>query len=54
VSFFAPLRLGVRPCDLFGRKLLNHGLASKAVTCHAFGIQKRNFTKRQRGARLAV
>jgi len=54
VQLFAPLRLCVRSCDLFERELLDHGLASMAVTWHAFGIQKRNFTKRQRGTRLAV
>jgi len=32
--------------------LLDHGLASMAVTCHAFGIQERNFKMRQRGLRF--
>jgi len=45
-----PDKLSVVPLGLLRRLLrLDHGLASMAVTCHAFGIQKRNFRKRQRG-----
>jgi len=45
-----PDKIPVVPLGLLRRLLrLDHGLASMAVTCHAFGIQKRNFRTLLRG-----
>jgi len=44
-----PDKISVVPSGLLGRVLLlDHGLTSMAVTCHAFGIQNRNFKQGQR------
>jgi len=50
-----PDTISVVPPGLWGRLLLlNHGLASMAVTCHAFGIQYAQCQKRQRTKCFAV